>query len=68
MVVANLIAWPAVYVIINWWLWDFAYRISIGLGIFLLGGTMTMAIVILTVSSQAIKAALSNPADALRYE
>ncbi|OGG54323.1 MAG: hypothetical protein A3F84_07540 [Candidatus Handelsmanbacteria bacterium RIFCSPLOWO2_12_FULL_64_10] len=66
--VANLIAWPVAYYAVHRWLQDFAYRIDIGVGMFALGGVLTMMIVLLTVASQAIKAARSNPVDALRYE
>jgi len=46
------------------WLQGFAYRINIGLRTFLLAG----AIALVTVSFQAVKAALANPVEALRYE
>lgn len=65
---ANLIAWPIAFFSMNRWLQDFAYRIDLGPGIFVLGGALALLITLLTVSSQALKAALSNPVDALRYE
>jgi len=68
VIVANLFAWPAAYSAVQRWLQDFAYRIDLGPGIFVLGGVLTLAIVLLTVGTQAIKSALSNPVDALRYE
>jgi putative ABC transport system permease protein len=52
----------------NRWLSDFAYRIELGAGIFLLAGGITLLIAWLTVSYQSIKAALANPVEALRYE
>jgi putative ABC transport system permease protein len=52
----------------NRWLQDFAYRINIDAGIFLLAGVIALLIALATVSYQAIKAALANPVDALRYE
>ena len=68
VIVSNLIAWPIAYYAMNRWLQDFAYRIHIGLGTFLLAGAIALAIALLTVSFQAIKAALANPVEALRYE
>ncbi len=68
VLVANLIAWPAGYFAMNKWLQDFAYRTEIGLDAFLLAGAMTFLIALLTVSYHAVKTALTNPAQSLRYE
>jgi len=68
VLVSNLIAWPIAYWAMNRWLQDFAYRIHIGVGTFLLAGVLALIIALLTVSFQAIKAALANPVKALRYE
>jgi putative ABC transport system permease protein len=68
VLVANLVAWPIGYYAMNRWLQDFAYRIDIGLWIFVLAGGVALLIALLTVSAQAIKAALANPVEALRYE
>jgi putative ABC transport system permease protein len=65
---ANLIAWPVAYFAMNRWLQSFAYRISIGLGEFFLSGLLALAIALATVSYQAVRAALANPVDSLRYE
>ena len=65
---ANIIAWPIAYVAMNHWLQNFAYRIDIGLGRFILAGVLALAIALLTVGYQAIKAAKANPVEALRYE
>ena len=65
---ANLIAWPVAYYAMNRWLQSFAYRTSIGPGIFIFSAAIALLIAMLTVSSQAIKAAIANPANALRYE
>jgi putative ABC transport system permease protein len=64
VLVANIIAWP----IANNWLQNFAYRINIGLGTFVLTGLSALIIALLTVGYQAIKAARANPVDSLRYE
>jgi putative ABC transport system permease protein len=50
------------------WLEDFAYRIEIGWWVFALAGGLALLIAVLTVSTQALKAALANPVEALRYE
>ena len=68
VVVANLIAWPAAYFIMNKWLEDFAYRTEIGIRVFLLAGLVVLIIALITVSFQAIKAATANPVKSLRYE
>jgi putative ABC transport system permease protein len=68
VLLANLIAWPAAYFAMNKWLQNFAYRIDIGWWMFALAGGLALVIALLTVSTQAIKAALANPVEALRYE
>ncbi len=68
VVVANLIAWPAGYWIMNRWLQGFAFRTSLSIWIFLASGLTALIIAALTVSSQVVKAALANPAQSLKYE
>jgi putative ABC transport system permease protein len=65
---ANIIAWPAAYYAMNQWLQNFAYRTSIEFWIFLLAAGLAFLIALFTVSYQAIKTALANPIDSLRYE
>jgi putative ABC transport system permease protein len=65
---ANLIAWPVAYFAMRQWLQNFAYRIDLNWWIFVLAGGAALLIALLTVSTQALKAALSNPVEALRYE
>ena len=65
---ANLLAWPAAYLIIRWWLQSYAYRTGIHLEIFFLSAFATMIITFLTISYLTVKAATANPVDALRYE
>jgi putative ABC transport system permease protein len=65
---ANLIAWPVAYYAMDKWLQGFAYRISLDIWIFLLGGALALVIALATVSYQAFRAATANPVDALRYE
>ncbi|MBN1224944.1 MAG: ABC transporter permease [Candidatus Aminicenantes bacterium] len=66
--IANLIAWPVAYFIMSRWLNDFAYRISLGIHLFVLAGLVALLIALSTVVFQAIKAALSDPVNSLRYE
>ncbi len=68
IIIANIIAWPVVYYTMNAWLQDFVYRIQLGIWPFLLGGVLSLVIALMTVSSQTVRAAISNPVDALRYE
>jgi putative ABC transport system permease protein len=68
VIVANLIAWPLAGYAMNRWLQGFAYRIDLNWSLFALAGGSALLIALLTVSAQAIKAALANPVEALRYE
>lgn len=68
VLLANIIAWPIAYVLMQRWLANFAYRITLGIDVFLLGGLIAFLIACLTVGYQALKAARSNPVDALRCE
>jgi putative ABC transport system permease protein len=68
VLVANLIAWPVAYFVMNKLLQTYVYRTAIGIDTFFISGLVALTIAWLTVSYQAVKAARSNPADALRYE
>lgn len=68
VVVAILIAWPVGYWVMNRWLEGFAFRTSLSAWIFLMSGLVALAIATLTVSSQVVRAALTNPAESLKYE
>jgi len=68
VVVANIVAWPIAYFLMNRWLQNFAYRIDLSIWIFIFSGMIAILIAIITVSSQSMKAATSNPVDSLRYE
>jgi putative ABC transport system permease protein len=68
ILISFLIASPAAWYIMYNWLQDFAYKISIGWWIFLIAGTIAILIALLTISFQAIKAALANPVKSLRTE
>ncbi|MHA7059522.1 ABC transporter permease [Aquimarina sp. M1] len=68
IIIALLIATPLAYYVMENWLQDFTYRISISWWIFLIAGAIAMSITFLTVSIQAIKAATANPVNSLRTE
>ncbi len=68
VLVAFVIAVPLAYYATDFWLQDYPYRIEISWVIFLIAGSLSLAIALVTVSYQAIKAALTNPVDSLRYE
>jgi putative ABC transport system permease protein len=68
ILVAIIIAWPVAYVAMNHWLQNFAYRINLGIGTFILAALLALVIALLTVGYQAVRAARANPVEALRYE
>lgn len=68
VLVAFAIAVPLAYLAMQQWLQDFAYRIDISVWIFMLAGIFAVVIAWLTISYQAMKAAKSNPVEALKYE
>ncbi len=68
VVIAMVIATPIAWLAMGKWLQDFAYRTSIGWWVFALSGIIALAIAFITVSLQAIKAALANPVKSLRTE
>jgi putative ABC transport system permease protein len=68
VLISFLIASPLAWWAIDKWLQNFAYRITVSWWIFVLTGGLAIIIALLTVSIQAIKAALANPVDSLRSE
>jgi putative ABC transport system permease protein len=66
--IAMLIAMPAAWYFANQWLQNYAYRIELGWQMFALAGMLVLMIALVTVSFQAIKAAIANPVKALRSE
>ena len=68
VVIANIIALPIVYFLMDSWLQVFAYRVNIGWTVFAFTIVISFFVAILTVSYQALKAAFINPAIALHYE
>jgi len=68
IVIAAILAFPLAWWLMNNWLQDFAYRVNVGWWIFLAAGIIAVTIAFVTISFQAIKAALSNPVKSLRTE
>ncbi|MFH1893775.1 MAG: ABC transporter permease [Candidatus Zixiibacteriota bacterium] len=66
--VSNVIAWPIAYYLMKSWVENFPYRNDIGFSTLILSGALALAVALITVSFQAIKAALANPVESLRHE
>ncbi|MFZ6014307.1 MAG: ABC transporter permease [Bacteroidota bacterium] len=68
VVIANLIACPLAFYLMNQWLEEFAYRTTVGPGLFLLTFVIAVSITMITVSFQTIRAAMADPVKSIRYE
>lgn len=68
VLIAAVIAFPIAWWAMHEWLQDFAYRININWQVFVIAGTAAILLALLTVSFQAIKAAVANPVKSLRTE
>jgi len=68
VLIAVVIAFPVSWWAMTQWLQSFAYRINISVSIFVIAGLSVMLITLLTISYQAIKAAVANPVKSLRTE
>ena len=68
ILIAILIAFPLSWWAMNRWLQSFAYRINISLLVFAIAGALIILITLLTISYQAVKAAVANPVRSLRTE
>ncbi len=68
VLIGNIIAWPVAYYFMQRWLQTFAYRINMNLLVFVLAAVVALAIAAVTTGYQAVKAAMTNPVEALRYE
>ena len=66
--ISILIASPIAWWAMNKWLQDFAYKINITWWVFVFAGIMALLIALITISFQAIKAAIANPVKSLRTE
>jgi putative ABC transport system permease protein len=68
VLISFIIAVPLAWYMMQQWLMDYKYRIDITWDVFVLSGALAVAIAMLTISYQAIRAALANPATSLRSE
>jgi putative ABC transport system permease protein len=68
VILANFIACPLAWYLTNQWLEKFAYRTSVGIGLFALTFAIALGATMVTVSLQTIRAAMSNPVKSLKYE
>jgi len=68
VIFATIIALPVGFLIMNKWLDNFAYKINMTIWVFIVSALLAFFIALFTVSFQAIKAAVSNPIDSLKYE
>jgi ABC-type antimicrobial peptide transport system permease subunit len=66
--ISSVVAFPLAWWMMNKWLQDYAYRINISWWVFVIAGALAVIIALLTVSFQAIKAAIANPVKSLRTE
>jgi len=66
--VANVLAWPVAYLVMGGWLKNFAYRPSFGWWLFPVAAVGSLAMALVTVGYQALRAALVNPVESLKYE
>jgi putative ABC transport system permease protein len=68
IVVANLMAWPLAWYFMSKWLGSFAYHIDMSILVYIGAALLAIVIALVTVSTQTIKAAMTNPSKTLRYE
>lgn len=68
VLLANVFAWPVAFILMNRWLGEFAYRVHLGWGIFLLSGFTALLVAIATILYQAVRSSMANPVDSLRFE
>lgn len=68
LLIADVLAWPLAYFAMTSWLQNYAYRTDLGVVIFLLALVLALLVALISVSFQALRAAISQPAYALKYE
>jgi len=68
VLIANVVAWPLAYFLMRGWLQNFAYRVNMESWIYILSAVIAFVIAFITISFQALKAALADPVKSLRYE
>lgn len=68
ILIANIISWPVAWYFMNRWLSGFAYHVSMPLFTYVLATVVALLITLITIGSQTIKTAMTNPASVLRSE
>ena len=68
IVICLFLSVPITYYLMSQWLQSFEYRITIGVGTFLIAGGISLLTTILTIGHQALKTAWTRPAETLKYE
>ncbi|MDA3812718.1 MAG: ABC transporter permease [Candidatus Cloacimonetes bacterium] len=68
VLIANLIAWPVSYLLINKWLASFPYKVGINILVFFTAGAIALGISLITIGFTVTRSAVSNPIESIRYE
>ncbi len=68
VLIANLIAWPVAWYVMNMWLQTFAYKTALEIWIFVVAGATALIVALFTISFRSFRAAVQNPIEALKYE
>jgi len=68
VLIANIIAWPIAWYVMDQWLQNFAFKIDMPWWVFIISGGMAIFIALATVSTQALKAGMINPIESLKHE
>lgn len=68
VIISFVISVPLSYLVISWWLKNFAYKTNIGIISFITGGLIAVLIAVLSVGYQSLKTAFRNPVTSLKYE
>jgi putative ABC transport system permease protein len=68
VIIANAVAWPTAYIVMQRWLQNYAYRTTVGKWVFVLAGGLSLFIALVSVGYQTLRAATANPVKSLRYE
>ena len=68
VLIANVIAWPVSYLLVNKWLASFPYKVEIDILVFLYAGAIALGISLITIGYTVIRSAATNPIESMRYE
>ncbi|MFC1724537.1 ABC transporter permease [candidate division KSB1 bacterium] len=68
LLIANVFAWPLAFYLMQKWLQNFAYKVSLGIFTFIISAVLTCLIAFVSICYQTVKAAMENPVDNLRTE